>query len=154
MAVRPHVSFTLYDEAALLLHRAHGAFVRARATGQQFVYRAIGVLGIYLFAIAAGLHPVMAWLTTALLSLGANIMGPAVLVIEYEPVPRGFALPFVIFSLAMVARGEMALGCCRGDNRFRVPSAHCLCVQRGARRLCCFGGKSSRRSDCWRSERC
>ena len=30
-------------------------------------------------------------------------MGPAVLLMEYEPVPRGFALPFVIFSFAMVA---------------------------------------------------
>ena len=29
----------------------------------------------------------MAWLTTAVLSLGANVMGPAVLVMEYEPVP-------------------------------------------------------------------
>ena len=45
----------------------------------------------------------MAWLMTALLSLGANIMGPAVLLVEYEPVPAAFALPFVIFSLAMVA---------------------------------------------------
>jgi hypothetical protein len=73
-------------------------------TGQQFVYRAIGILGIYLFAVSAGLAPGMAWLMTALLSLGANIMGPAVLIIEYEPVPRGFALPFVLFSFAMVAR--------------------------------------------------
>ena len=30
MAVRPHVSFTLYDEAALILRACHGAFVRAR----------------------------------------------------------------------------------------------------------------------------
>jgi hypothetical protein len=106
MAVRPHVSFTLYDEVALLLHRITGLSFEHVLSGQQFVYRAIGVLGVYLFATSAGLAPMMAWLMTALLSLGANIMGPAVLVIEYEPVPRGFALPLVIFSLAMVARAE------------------------------------------------
>ena len=106
MAVRPHVSFTLYDESALLLRRITGLSFEHVLSGQQFVYRAIGVWGIYLFATAAGLGPAMAWLMTALLSLGANIMGPAVLIIEYEPVPRGFALPFVIFSLAMVARGK------------------------------------------------
>ncbi len=106
MAVRPHVSFTLYDEAALWLHRLTGFSFEHVLTGQQFIYRAVGIVGIYLFMIAAGLNPLMAWLATALLSLGANIMGPAVLVMEYEPVPRGFALPFVIFSLAMVARAE------------------------------------------------
>ena len=107
MAVRPHVSFTLYDETALSLHRLTRLSFEHVLTGQQFLYRALGLIGIYLFATAAGLHPLMAWLTTAVLSLGANVMGPAVLVMEYEPVPRGFALPFVIFSLAMVARGEL-----------------------------------------------
>jgi Domain of unknown function (DUF6798) len=106
MAVRPHVSFTLYDEAALWLHRLTGFSFEQVLTGQQFIYRAVGLSGIYLFMIAAGLNPLMAWLATAILSLGANIMGPAVLIMEYEPVPRGFALPFLIFSLAMVARAE------------------------------------------------
>jgi hypothetical protein len=106
MAVRPHVSFTLYDEAALLLRRISGLSFEQVLLGQQFVYRAIGVLGIYLFVAAAGMGPAMAWLATAVLSLGANIMGPAVLLVEYEPVPRGFALPFVIFSFAMAARAQ------------------------------------------------
>ena len=87
MAVRPHVSFTLYDEAALLLHRVTGLSFEHVLSGQQFVYRAIGVLGIYLFATSAGWTPIMAALMTALLSLGANIMGPAVLVIDTNPFP-------------------------------------------------------------------
>ena len=85
MAVRPHVSFTLYDESALLLRRLTGLSFEQVLTGQQFVYRAIRVLGIYLFAMSCGLAPGMAWLMTAFLSLGANIMGPAVLLVEYSP---------------------------------------------------------------------
>ena len=57
MAVRPHVSFTLYDESALLLRRLTGLSFEQVLTGQQFVYRAIGVLGIYLFATVADWLP-------------------------------------------------------------------------------------------------
>src|SRR6476620_2551702 len=51
MAVRPHVSFTLYDEAALLLIRVSGLSFEHVLMGQQFVYRGVGVLGLYLFAM-------------------------------------------------------------------------------------------------------
>jgi len=72
--------------------------------GQQLVYRAVGVLGLFLFGTAAGLSPLLGWLFAAMISLGAAVIGPAVLIVEFEPVPRGFALPFVIFSLAMIGR--------------------------------------------------
>ena len=103
MAVRPHVSFTLYDEAALILRGVTGLSFEQILAGQQIVYRAVAVLGLYLLAMAAGLAPAMSWLFAALISLGGAIIGPAVLIVEYEPVPRGFALPFLILSLAMVA---------------------------------------------------
>ena len=104
MAVRPHVSFTLYDEMALGLHRITGLSFEQVLMGQQLVYRAVGVLGLFLFGKAAGLSPLLGWLFAAMISLGAAVIGPAVLIVEFEPVPRGFALPFVIFSLAMIAR--------------------------------------------------
>ena len=103
MAVRPHVSFTLYDEAALVLRAGTGLSFEQILAGQQIIYRAVAVLGLYLLGTAAGLAPALSWLFAALISLGGAIIGPAVLIVEYEPVPRGFALPFLILSLAMVA---------------------------------------------------
>lgn len=104
MAIRPHVSFTFYDEITLLLRRITGLSFETVLLGQQFLYRGIYISGLYLFVSATGLPSLMAWLVTALASLGAAVIGPAVLTVEYEPVPRGFALPFILFSLAMVAR--------------------------------------------------
>jgi hypothetical protein len=133
MAVRPHVSFTLYDEAALLLRRVTGLSFEHVLMGQQFVYRGVGVLGLYLFAIAAGLNPAMSSLFAAILSLGGAIIGPAVLIVEYEPVPRGFALPFVIFSLAMVAmrRWDLAAAAATIAFAFHPPTAFAYCAVLG-----------------------
>ncbi|HYI95301.1 MAG TPA: hypothetical protein VEX68_17305 [Bryobacteraceae bacterium] len=103
MAKRPHVQFTFFDEVGLLLRRITRLSFEQVLMGQQFVYRAVAILGVYLLALATGLRPILAWLAAALVSLGAAVIGPAVLIVEYEPVPRGFALPFVVFSLAMVS---------------------------------------------------
>jgi hypothetical protein len=130
MAVRPHVSFTLYDEAALSLRRITGLSFEQVISGQQFVYRAVAVLGFYLFATATGLSPAMAWLTAGLLSLGAAVIGPSVLTVEYEPVPRGFSLPFVVFSLAMVAhrRWTTAAVAATAAFSFHPPTALAYCA--------------------------
>src|SRR3954447_8535930 len=50
MAVRPHVAFTLYDEIALFLRRVTGLSFEHVLSGQQVLYRAVAVLGLYLFA--------------------------------------------------------------------------------------------------------
>ena len=106
MASRPHVTFTVYDEVALLLRNATGSSFEHILIAQQFVYRAVGVLGLFLIATGAGLPLTLAWLVTAVVSLGASVMGPMVLLIEYEPVPRGFAFPFIVFSLGAIADGR------------------------------------------------
>ena len=95
MAVRPHVSFTLYDEAALGLRPYHWALVRAGSyPGNSSFTALLRCSGLYLFATAAGLSPLLAGCSQRCISLGAAVIGPAVLIVEYEPVPRGFALPF------------------------------------------------------------
>lgn len=109
MAVRPHVAFTLYDEAALLLRRITRLSFEHVLLAQQFVYRAVGVLGLFLIATAAALSPVRAWLVAGVLSLGASVMGPMVLLVEYEPVPRGFSLPFILFSIGALSHTRAAL---------------------------------------------
>ena len=112
-----------------MLRRVTGLSFEQILMGQQFVYRAVAILGLYLLAIATGLRPLLAWLAAALISLGASVIGPAVLIVEYEPVPRGFALPFVVFSLAMVAHRRWSLAAAAGTIAFSFhpPTALAYC---------------------------
>ncbi len=99
----PHVSLTLYDECALLLRKLTGLDLERALAIPHLVTRFLGLAGFYLMASAAGLSPPFALFVTACLSLGANIPGPSVLVFEYEPVPRGFAVPLVYLAVGLAA---------------------------------------------------
>jgi hypothetical protein len=102
---RPHVSFTLYDETARALARVTGLSFRAVLEGEQFVTRALGIWGLYLMAGALGLSAPAALLVAGILSLGATIAGPAVLSLEIEPDPRGFAIPLLFLAIGLIAHG-------------------------------------------------
>lgn len=104
MASRPHVRFTLYDEAAILLRKLTGAGFEPILLAQQLLYRGLGMFGLYLLASAAGLSIWKALAVTAVVSLGAFVNGPQVLTVEYEPVPRGFGFSFVLLSLGCAAQ--------------------------------------------------
>lgn len=111
LAQHPHVSFTIYDEVSVGLARLAGADFRQVLALQQLVYRALGILGVYLLATAVGVSTRMALLVAAAFSLGATIGGPTVLTFEYEPVPRGFAIPLSVFALGLAAHGrDLAAG--------------------------------------------
>lgn len=100
---RPHVTFTLYDEVALGLRRLTGLGFREILGAEQIVTRALGILGFYLLATAAGLDIAAALLVAAILSLGAMIAGPQVLIFEFEPVPRAFAVPLLVLATGLAA---------------------------------------------------
>jgi hypothetical protein len=104
IATRPHVAFTIYDEVALGLRRITGLSFEFLLMTQQFFYRLLGLFGLYLLGRACGLERPLAALASSLAALGAAILGPAVLTVEYEPVPRGFALAFIGFSWGALAR--------------------------------------------------
>ncbi|MCS7315358.1 MAG: DUF6798 domain-containing protein [Bryobacterales bacterium] len=106
VAERPHVAFTVYDEVAIGLRRLTGLDFHAILTAQQLLFRALGILGIYLIATALGLSVPSALLAAAVFSLGATVVGPSVLTLEYEPVPRGFAGPLVFLALGLAGRGR------------------------------------------------
>jgi len=96
-----HISLTIYDEMARLLHPVTGSFESALQL-QQLVFRACGILGIFLIAVSAGLTTIPALLVAGISSLGAAIAGPAILTVEYEPVPRGFSIGLTFLSLGLV----------------------------------------------------
>lgn len=101
VALRPHVKFTLYDEIAVSLRRATGADFHTVLASQQLAFRAAGVAGAFLIGLALGLPPAGALAAAGLFGLGAVINGPAVLTLEYEPVPRGFAVLLVMLALGL-----------------------------------------------------
>jgi hypothetical protein len=104
VALRPHLAFTIYDETALALKRITSADFQWILTAEQLVFRALAICGLILIALRLGLGSVEAFFVAAAVSLGATISGPAVLTIEYEPVPRGFAIALIVFALGLIAR--------------------------------------------------
>jgi len=111
LAQEPHVSFTIYDETALALRGLTGLGFREVLELEQMLFRALGILGVFLLATALQLSTRAALLVAAIFSLGANILGPTVLLFEYEPVPRGFAIPLLFLALGLAAHGrDLAAG--------------------------------------------
>jgi hypothetical protein len=105
MVQRPHMAFTIYDEVAVALRRLSGLGFRDVLIFQQLLFRALGILGIYLIAGSFRLGSRMSLLVAGISALGATIWGPTVLTVEYEPVPRGFALPLLFLAIGLLARG-------------------------------------------------
>ena len=104
VALRPHVTWTLYDESAIALHRITGLSFQTVLQSEQVLFRLVGLFGVYLLAGALGLGSAGALLVTGCFGLGATINGPAVLTLEYEPVPRAFAILLVLGALGCVSR--------------------------------------------------
>lgn len=100
---RPHVAFTLYDELALVLRWLTGAGFHSVLIGVQLVTRALGLWGVYLIAMALLKDRAHSLLVTGVCALGAAIDGPAVLVTEYEPSPRAFAIPLIFLAIGLMA---------------------------------------------------
>ncbi len=109
VALRPHLTFTIYDESALALKRLTHADFEWVLTAEQLVFRALAVCGLILIALRLGLTATQSFFVAAVVSLGATISGPAVLAIEYEPVPRGFALALLVFALGLIAQERFVL---------------------------------------------
>jgi hypothetical protein len=115
-----HVSFTLYDEIALGLRTVTGLGFEQVLGGVQIAARGLGVWGVYLMATAAGLAAGPALLVAGILSLGAVVAGPTVLTIEYEPIPRGIAIPLLLLAAGLVARGRYAWAGVAGAAAFLI----------------------------------
>jgi len=130
VAINPHVSFTIYDEVAVALRKVTGVGFEGVLMGQQFVYRALGILGLLLIGTGIGLSRWMAVLSAAIVSLGATITGPAVLTVEYEPVPRGFAIALLMLSLGLTLHRRWILAAATAGAGFlyHPPTALAFCL--------------------------
>jgi hypothetical protein len=106
MVRRPHLAFTIFDEMAIALRRLTGAGFREVLAAQQLIFRFLGLLGIFLVATSMRAPARMGLFVTAIFGLGAFIGGPTVLTVEYEPIPRAFALPLLFLAVGLVAHGR------------------------------------------------
>lgn len=127
---RPHVAFTIYDEMAIWLRNLTGLPFGDVLGAVQLLTRGLGIWGIYLAATAAGLGAGPALMVAGILSLGATVAGPTVLTIEYEPDPRGFAIPLVFLAIGLVARRRHAWAGVAAGAAFLLhpPSVYPFCA--------------------------
>lgn len=112
IAIHSHVTWTIYDEASLLLHKLPFMSWEAAMLLQQFIFRVLGMLGAFLLARSLKLGTAAALVAAGCFGLGAVVNGPSVLTFEYEPVPRGFAVMLLVLALGLGAeeRWKPAMG--------------------------------------------
>lgn len=101
-----HVRLTLFDDVALWVRRATGLEFEPLLIGLQLLFRWGGLLGVYLLARALRISVAASLLAAALFGMGLTAAGPAVLSVEYEPVPRGFAFPLSLLALGLMAHNH------------------------------------------------
>jgi hypothetical protein len=114
----PHTAYTLYDELVRGLNFITGIRHELLLDGLQIVFRLLGLLGVYWLLGSLELAPGFALLGAGIYGLGAWVFGPTVLTVEYEPVPRAFALPLVLMGLGLVGRGRYTAAGIAGTAAF------------------------------------
>ena len=106
IATHPHLRYTVYDEIAGGLKQLTGGDFEPILAGLQLGARFVGLYGVYLLATAAGLEAGAGLFLAGLFGLGALIIGPAVLTVEYEPIPRGMAIPLLLLAMGLAGHGR------------------------------------------------
>lgn len=115
IAQKPHVAFTIYDEATLVLRKLINLSMRDALYTQQIVFRFAALLGIYLLGLSLRRGTAAALLIAACFGLGATIVGPSVLIFEYEPNPRTNAIGLTMLAVGLLAQSRFLLaGCAAG----------------------------------------
>ncbi|HYO84007.1 MAG TPA: hypothetical protein VES20_21570 [Bryobacteraceae bacterium] len=125
MAVRGHVQWTIFDEVAIGIRKLTGAGFESILLTLHFLSRLAGAAGVYLLALRLGTGGAGAFALAAIVSLGALVHGPTVLTVEYEPVPRGFALQLALLSLGCAAHRSFRAAAVAGATAlaFHPPTA-------------------------------
>jgi len=98
-----HIRLTIFDDVTLAMVRWLGVSIETALATQQVLFRFLALLGVWLLARATGLSATASVLAATICGMGATIIGPAVLTVEYEPVPRGFAFGLTLLGLGLMA---------------------------------------------------
>lgn len=105
VATHPNLSYTIYDEVTLFLHEALRLDFRTALVVQQVLCRSAAILAVYMIVCASGFGESWALLIATLVNLGAFLPGPALHLVDPEPLPASFA-----FALSLLASGCLVSG--------------------------------------------
>lgn len=99
MATRPF-GYSIYDSVSIALTSYSPLSLEHALELQQFIFRGLGAVGVFLIAWALGARTGGAFFIAAMASIGS--------VVELEPVPRGFAASAILFAVGLAAFGRFA----------------------------------------------
>jgi hypothetical protein len=102
VALHAHVAYTIYDEITVLLRWASGLPFESVLQFQQVIFRFCGLFGVFLIGYRLQLTTRMSILLASIYGLGGFIGGPSVMLLEVEPVPRGFAGPLLVLAMGFL----------------------------------------------------
>lgn len=118
VATRTDVAYTIYDEITLFLHEAGRLKFRTGLEAQQLFCRAAALTGVLLLALSTGVGDLFAFLIAAFVNFGAMLYGPAILLIDREPVPRAFAFALILLAAGLLTNGKPLLAGLAGGTAF------------------------------------
>lgn len=95
----PHTAFTLFDELVLFMSKFFRLSLPSALTVLQLISRCLLLASFFLLFRVLGCVREIALALAGLMMLGGAIPGVQILIVEYEPVPRGLA-----FSLTQLPR--------------------------------------------------
>jgi hypothetical protein len=111
----PHTAFTLFDELVLFISKFFRWSLPVSLTALQLASRGLLLASFFLLFRTLGCGREIALALAGLMMLGGAIPGAQILIVEYEPVPRGLAFSLSVAGLALVVRrrvlGGTLLGC-------------------------------------------
>ena len=135
IASHPNVTYTIYDEVTLFLRSAGKMNLQTALVIQQIVFRAAGLLGIFLLARSTGLSDRLSLLVAALVNSGGVLPGSQISIVDLEPTPRSFALGLTFLALGFMTNGMPLLTGLAGGLALiydpRIAAPFCLVVIAG-----------------------
>ncbi|MCU0229256.1 MAG: hypothetical protein MUF01_16625 [Bryobacterales bacterium] len=109
LAQHPHLGLSLYDEMVNGVRAVTGLPVYPVLYGFQVLFRLVLALGAYLLALGICKGQWESLWMAAMVHATAFIPGPSVMVVEYDPVPRGYTLALNVLASACVLHGRIWL---------------------------------------------
>jgi hypothetical protein len=106
----PHTQFTLYDELIVFVTRHSGLDLRAVMRSLHFVFRFFFVLGFFLISKGIRLSDGIAVAVASLMLLGGSVPGPAINIVELEPIPRMMAFSMVVMAMGLLSLRHLYSG--------------------------------------------
>lgn len=104
VATHTDLTYTIYDEVTLFLHEAGRLKFRTALETQQLVCRIAALTGVLLLALSTGMSDLLALLIAAFVNFGAILYGPAIMLMDHEPVPRAFAFALILLAAGLLAK--------------------------------------------------